>query len=92
MVIISDIAVFHWQRIPRVPSGRIANCFEIYLDWAIEILSPEQKYKQALGNLLHCAEYGTEPGWLIDAEDESILTVDSDRRVREFSDTQRLPV
>jgi Uma2 family endonuclease len=38
--IIPDITVFRWQRIPRTPSGRVANRFEIHPDWAIEILSP----------------------------------------------------
>ena len=90
--IVPDIAVFRWERIPRLASGRIANRFEIYPDWAIEILSPEQSYKQVLGKLLHCAKYGTEIGWLIDAEDENILAVDSDRRVIELKDSDRLPV
>ncbi|MDK2412279.1 Uma2 family endonuclease [Aphanizomenon sp. PH219] len=89
---VPDIAVFRWERIPRLSSGRIANRFEIYPDWAIEILSPDQKYKQVLAKLLHCAEYGTELGWLLDPEDESILVVDSDRRVREFKNSDRLPV
>lgn len=92
LAIVPDIAVFRWQRIPRLPSGRIANCFEIHPDWAMEILSPDQKYKQVLAKLLHCAEYGTELGWLLDAEDESILVVDSDHRVREFKNSDRLPV
>ncbi|UXE62824.1 MAG: Uma2 family endonuclease [Woronichinia naegeliana WA131] len=92
LAIIPDITVFRWERIPRLPSGRIANRFEIYPDWAIEILSPDQKYKQVLAKLLHCAEYGTELGWLLDAEDESILVVDSDRRVRELKNSDRLPV
>jgi Uma2 family endonuclease len=92
LAIIPDITVFRWERIPRLSSGRIANRFEIYPDWAIEILSPDQKYKQVLAKLLHCAEYGTELGWLLDAEDESILVVDSDRRVRELKNSDRLPV
>jgi Uma2 family endonuclease len=92
LAIVPDIAVFRWERIPRLPSGRIANRFEIHPDWAIEILSPDQKYKQVLGKLLHCTEYGTELGWLLDAEDESILVVDRDRRVREFANGDRLPV
>jgi len=92
LVIVPDIAVFRWERIPRLPSGRIANRFEIHPDWAIEILSPDQRYRQVLSKLLHCAEYGTELGWLLDAEDESILVVDSDRRVREFTNSDRLPV
>ncbi|MBD2176530.1 Uma2 family endonuclease [Pseudanabaena sp. FACHB-1998] len=92
LAIVPEIAIFRWERIPRLPSGRIANRFEIYPDWAIEILSPDQKYKQVLGKLLHCAEHGSELGWLLDAEDESILVVDSDRRVKEFTYSDRLPV
>lgn len=61
-----------------------ANRFELHPDWVIEILSPEQKYKQVLSKLLHCVEYGTELGWLVDSDDESILVVDSDRRVKEL--------
>ena len=92
LAIVPDIAVFRWERIPRLSSGRIANRFEIYPDWAIEILSPDQKYKQVLAKLLHCAEYGTELGWLLDTEDESILVIDSEHRVKELKDSDRLPV
>jgi hypothetical protein len=31
-------------------------------------------------------------GWLLDAEDQSILVVDSDRRVRELKNSDHLPV
>ena len=92
LAIVPDIAVFRWERIPRLPSVRIANRFEIHPDWVIEILSPEQKYKQVLSKLLHCAEYGTELGWLVDSDDESILVVDSDRRVKELKNSDYLPV
>ncbi|QLE56847.1 Uma2 family endonuclease [Nostoc sp. TCL26-01] len=92
LAIVPDIAVFRWERIPRLPSGRIANRFEIHPDWFMEILSLDQKYKQVLAKLLHCAEYGTELGWLLDAEDESILVVDRDRRVKELKNSDRLPV
>ncbi|MBE9058589.1 Uma2 family endonuclease [Sphaerospermopsis sp. LEGE 08334] len=92
LAIVPDIAVFRWERIPRLPSGRIANRFELHPDWVIEILSPEQKYKQVLSKLLHCAEYGTELGWLVDSDDESILVVDSDRRVKELKNSDYLPV
>ncbi|MEE3716429.1 Uma2 family endonuclease [Tumidithrix elongata RA019] len=92
LAIVPDIAVFRWERIPCLPSGRIANRFETYPDWSIEILSPDQRYKQVLAKLLHCAEYGTELGWLLDSEDESILVIDSDRRVKELRNSDRLPV
>jgi len=91
IAIVPDIAIFRWERIPRLPSGRIANRFETYPDWAVEILLPDQQYKKVLAKLLHCAEHGTEIGWLLDSEDESILVVDRDRRVRELKNSDRLP-
>lgn len=84
-------AVFRWERIPRQPSGRIANRFEIHPDWAIEIISPAQRHNKVLANLLHCAEHGTELGWILDPEDESIVVVFGDRRVQVLRDSDRLP-
>jgi len=90
--IVPDVSVFRWERIPRQPSGKIANRFETYPDWAIEILSPDQNYKKVLSKLLHCAKHGTELGWLLDSEDESILVVFGDRPVQILSGSDRLPV
>ena len=39
---VPDIAVFRWQRIPRQPTGAVANVFAIAPDWTIEILLPNQ--------------------------------------------------
>ena len=60
--IVPDVAVFRWQRMPHTSSRRIANRFEIYPAWAIEILSPEQAQTKPLEKLLHCIEHGTELG------------------------------
>jgi len=92
MAIVPNVCVFRWERIPRQPSGRISNRFETHPDWAIEILSPEQQYKKVLAKLLHCAEHGTELGWLIDPEDESILVVHGDRRIQELKNSDYLPI
>jgi len=89
--IVPDVSVFRWDRIPRQPSGRVANRFESYPDWSIEILSPDQRHHKVLANLLLCAEFGTELGWLIDPADESILVVFRDRHVQVFQDLDRLP-
>lgn len=90
--IIPDVAVFRWQRIPRSPSGRVANRFEIYPDWAIEILSPNQSQTNVLENLLHCSQNGTELGWLLNPDDESILVVFPESRVRFYRGEEPLPV
>jgi len=90
--IVPDVAVFRWDRIPRQPSGRVANRFNIPPDWSIEILSPDQSQTKVLGNLLHGSEHGTELGWLIDPEEESILVVFSEQRVRLLHGDASLPV
>ncbi len=90
--IIPDISVFRWARIPIESSGKIANRFEIFPNWAIEVLSPDQRPTKVLGNLLHCSCHGTELGWLIDPEEESILVIDATQRVEMLSGTSRLPI
>lgn len=90
--IVLNVSVFRWQRIPRTASGRISNRFEIYPDWAIEILSPDQAQTRPLEKLLHCVEHGTELGWLLDPEAESILTLSSESQIKLFRDSQPLPV
>ncbi|MDJ0897595.1 MAG: Uma2 family endonuclease [Xenococcus sp. MO_188.B8] len=90
--IIPDIAVFRWSRIPLETSGKIANRFTIYPDWAIEVLSPDQRQIKVLSNLLHCSRHGTELGWLIDPEAESILIIDANQRVEILSGNSRLAI
>ncbi|MEL6903535.1 MAG: Uma2 family endonuclease [Cyanobacteria bacterium J06606_4] len=89
--IVPDVSVFRWERIPRTPSGRVANRFEVHPDWAIEILSPDQAQTRPLEKLLHCAEHGTEIGWLIDPEAESILTLSAESQIKLFRGSQVLP-
>lgn len=90
--IVPDVAVFRWERIPFLPSRRIANRFEIHPDWAIEILSPEQSQTKLLEKLLHCSRSGTELGWLIIPEEESILAVFAGQRVELYNGAMKLPL
>lgn len=90
--VVPDVVVFRWERIPVRPSGRIANRFEIHPDWSIEILSPDQSQTKVLGKLLHCSQHGTELGWLVDPEEESILVVFPEQRVQLLRGTAPLPI
>lgn len=90
--VVPDVAVFRWSRIPRQPSGRVANRFDLHPDWAIEILSPEQPQTLVLAKLLHSAEHGTELGWLVDPATESILVVFPESRVKLYQGPEPLPV
>jgi Uma2 family endonuclease len=90
--IIPDIAVFRWDRIPLQSSGRVANRFEIHPDWAIEILSPDQSSAKVLSKLLHCSQHGTELGWLIYPEEDTILVVLPGQKVELLIDDSPLPI
>ena len=71
--IVPDISVFLWGRIPRKENGGVANIFSIAPDWTIEILSPDQSQTKVTKNILHCLKHGTQMGWLIDPEEQSVF-------------------
>ncbi|MEG4496879.1 Uma2 family endonuclease [Microcoleus sp. F10-C6] len=71
--IVPDITVFTWERIPVDENGDVANLFETYPDWTIEILSPSQSLTKVTGNILHCLKNGTKMGLPIDPMVGSIL-------------------
>ncbi|MGB3614727.1 MAG: Uma2 family endonuclease [Elainellaceae cyanobacterium] len=71
--IIPDVSVFTWERIPRDSNGAVANAFPIAPDWTIEILSPDQSQTKVTKNILHCLNHGTQMGWLIDPDEQTIF-------------------
>ena len=71
--IIPDISVFTWDRIPRSASGEVENAFPISPDWAIEILSPDQRPTRVISNILFCLNNGASLGWLIDPEEKTVI-------------------
>lgn len=91
---VPDLSVFQWDRIPRnATTGRVANQFLIPPDWAIEILSPKQASLGIIDKLLHCAQHGTQMGWLIDPAQGGVLTINSDCQIAVFRQPgDRLPV
>ncbi|NET02156.1 MAG: Uma2 family endonuclease [Sphaerospermopsis sp. SIO1G2] len=92
VTIVPDISIFRWQRIPKTTSGKISNRFEIHPDWVIEILSPEQQQKTVLTKLLHCSRNGTELGWLMNPEEESVLAVFAGQKVELYTGDDMLPI
>ncbi|MEH2056098.1 MAG: Uma2 family endonuclease [Nostoc sp.] len=71
--IVPDVSVFTWQRIPRDENGQVANVFKAAPDWTIEILSPDQRQTKVTKNILHCLNYETQMGWLIDPEEQTVF-------------------
>jgi Uma2 family endonuclease len=71
--IVPDVSVFTWQRIPRDQNGEVANTFSVAPDWTIEILSPDQSQTKVTKNILHCLNHGTQMGWLIDPDEQTVF-------------------
>ncbi|WP_192901147.1 MULTISPECIES: Uma2 family endonuclease [Okeania] len=90
--IVPDISVFAWQRIPTKANGRIENRFEIAPDWVIEILSPDQSSNQLINKILFCLNNGTQLGWLIDSEDESVVIFQPNQQPEIRYNSDNLPV
>lgn len=91
-LVVPDISVFYWHRIPMAESGRVANRFEIQPDWIIEILSPGQSQTLVMAKILNCLANGTKLGWLIDPSESAILVILPDRRVEILIGESQLPV
>ncbi|HEY9695254.1 MAG TPA: Uma2 family endonuclease [Oculatellaceae cyanobacterium] len=90
--IIPDATVFIWDRIPFEANGEVPNAFEIYPDWTVEILSPDQKSIRVISNILHCLKYGTQLGWLIDPDERLIFAFIPGQEPVELSGSDRLPI
>lgn len=88
--IVPDIAVFQSQRIPRDSNGDVANVFNLAPDWVIEILSPLQSHTNVVRNILHCLDYDTEMGWMIDGEERCIFVYNSDKSVQVLEQSEIL--
>ncbi len=87
---VPDVTVFTLDRIPRDANGEVANVFVIAPDWTIEILSPDQNQTKVTKNILHCLQYETQMGWLIDPEEELIFVYFEDRTLAVFEEKDSL--
>lgn len=91
--IVPDISVYLWGRIPRQENGKVANAFLVAPDWTIEILSPDQSQTKVTKNILHCLENGSQMGWLIDPDEQSIFVYSSDHPTAVYEQPEaQLPV
>jgi Uma2 family endonuclease len=69
---VPDVAVYTWGRIPREPSGRIANDFREPPDVAIEILSPGQRMSRLVEKCTWYVEHGVKAALIVDPDHDTI--------------------
>ncbi|MBI2942387.1 MAG: Uma2 family endonuclease, partial [Chloroflexi bacterium] len=68
---VPDVAVYRWERIPRTPSGKVANDFFEPPDIVVEIVSPEQSVNALVRRCLWYGDHGVRVALLVDPQDES---------------------
>ena len=90
--LVPDIAVFEWSRILADKDGEIANKFEIYPDWIIEILSPDQFPNRVINKIVFCINHGTKLGWFLDPNDKSVMVFQPNQLPEVKYDNDQLPV
>jgi Uma2 family endonuclease len=76
---VPDVAVYHWERIPRDADGRVADEFRVAPDIAIEIVSPGQRPNALVRRCLWYVSHGVGIALLVDPQDETILVFRPDR-------------
>jgi Uma2 family endonuclease len=90
---VPDVSIFTQNRIPRDAKGEIANAFPLPPDWTVEILSPDQSQTKVTKNILHCLNYGTQMGWLIDPDEQTVFVYQPQQQPDFFDQpSQVLPV
>ena len=90
--LVPDISVFEWSRIPTDEDGEIANRFDSYPDWTIEILSPDQFPNRVINKIIFCINQGTKLGWFIDPNDKSVMIFQPNQLPEVKYDTDKLTV
>ena len=70
---VPDVAVYLWERIPRLPNGRIANRFTEPPDIAIEVVSPDQTATDLVSKCIWYVKNGVRIALIADPAEDVVL-------------------
>ena len=70
---VPDVAIYLWDRIPRLPNGRIANRFTEPPDIAVEIVSPDQTATELVGKCIWYVKNGVRIALIADPDEDTVL-------------------
>jgi Uma2 family endonuclease len=90
--LVPDIAVFHWERIPKNELMEVVNEESSAPDWVIEIISPSQSPFRVINKVASCIEHGTQLGWVIHPEERMILVMQPQEQPESKEGDELLPV
>ena len=80
-VLLPDVAVYRWERLPRTAEGRLANVHGGPPDIAIEIVSPGQSVAQMIAKCRRYLANGVRIALVVDPQTESVTLLRPDRSV-----------
>jgi Uma2 family endonuclease len=67
---VPDVSIYRWERIPRMPDGRIAQNFDLPPDIVVEIVSPGQSVTALVRRCIWYTQNGVVVALLVDPADE----------------------
>lgn len=70
---VPDVAIYAWDRIPRLPNGRISNRLNAAPDIAVEIVSPGQSVTDQVSKCIWYVKNGVRIALLVDPDAEVIF-------------------
>lgn len=72
--LVPDLTVFNWNNLPVHENGNLVRDRAFVPNWIIEILSVEDNSTRAINNILMCLKRGAQLGWLIDVQEQKVIT------------------
>lgn len=72
-VLLPDVAVYRWERLPRTAAGKLANTYQGPPDIAIEIVSPSQSVGEMIAKCRRYLAHRVQIALVVDPDAEAII-------------------
>ncbi len=75
-VLVPDVAVYRWDRLPRTVAGELANVYQGPPDIAVEIVSPEQSVREMVAKCRRYIAEGVSIALVVDVDHRTVTRLD----------------
>ena len=75
-VLVPDVAVYRWERLPRTAAGELANVYQGPPDVAVEIVSPEQSIGEMVAKCRRYIAEGVSIALVVDVDHRTVTRLD----------------
>ncbi len=89
-VLLPDVSVYRWDRLPRDARGRLSNDYQGPPDIAVEIVSPGQSRREMVDKCCRYLSHGTSLALVVDPRTESIIRLLPDGSTSTLRGTDRI--